>query len=179
MVDRDDVKRETVNCELVWREISNYVEGDVSPALRAAMDEHFHTCQRCASVLTGMRSVIRLYGDERMMEVPAGFGRRLERRLAQSARVSSSRWSSLSAWLVPVAALALVAAGLWLTNSLATERALKSEMEQRKSAHADCKGGAARGLCPVHALPEEVSGAGDGGKCGAGNAGVCRHGCGG
>ena len=54
------------------------------PALRAAMDEHFRTCKRCASVLEGTRNVIQLYGDERMIEVPAGYGRRLERRLAQS-----------------------------------------------------------------------------------------------
>ena len=30
-----------VNCEQVWREISNYLEGEVDPDLRAAMDEHF------------------------------------------------------------------------------------------------------------------------------------------
>ena len=72
-----------VTCEQVWHEISNYLEGDIEPALRTAMDEHFRICQRCSSVLAGTRDVIRLYGDERMMEVPSGFGRRLERRLAQ------------------------------------------------------------------------------------------------
>ena len=30
-----------VSCEEVWREISNYLEGEVDPGLRAAMDEHF------------------------------------------------------------------------------------------------------------------------------------------
>ncbi|HUC29546.1 MAG TPA: zf-HC2 domain-containing protein, partial [Candidatus Acidoferrum sp.] len=70
------VNLEAVNCEKVWREISNYLEGDVDAALRAAMDEHFHTCKRCASVLEGTRNVIQLYSDERMIEVPSGFGRR-------------------------------------------------------------------------------------------------------
>ena len=82
--------------------------------LRAAMDEHFRTCKRCKSVLEGTRNVIRLYCDERMIdeqtiEVPAGYGRRLEKRLAQSARGAQRRWSTWSAWLVPVAALALIA----------------------------------------------------------------------
>ena len=119
-----------VNCEQVWHEISTYLEGDIDPALRSAMEEHFRTCKQCASVLEGTRNVIRLYGDERMIEVPAGYGRRLERRLAQNARVSSRRWSSFSAWLVPVAAVALFAGGLHVANSLTTEPELKSEHAQ-------------------------------------------------
>jgi hypothetical protein len=117
-----------VNCEQVWHEISNYLEGEVEAALRMAMDEHFRTCKRCASVLEGTRNVIRLYGDERMIEVPAGFGRRLEKRLARNARVS--RWSTWSAWLVPVAALALIAGGLRFANSLTVGEPLKSEHAQ-------------------------------------------------
>jgi hypothetical protein len=119
-----------VNCEQVWHEISTYLEGDIDPALRSAMEEHFRTCKQCTSVLEGTRNVIRLYGDERMIEVPAGYGRRLERRLAQNARVSSRRWSSFSAWLVPVAAVALFAGGLHVANSLTTEPELKSEHAQ-------------------------------------------------
>jgi len=130
MVDRDEVKRGAVNCELVWQEISNYLEGEVEAGLRTAMEEHFRVCKRCSSVLEGTRNVIRLYGDERMMEAPAGFGRRLEKRLAQNARVSAGRWSSWSAWLAPVAALVLIAGGLQLTNSLTRQHALKSQMEQ-------------------------------------------------
>lgn len=119
-----------VNCELVWREISNYVEGDVEAALRTAMDEHFHTCARCRSVLEGTRNVIQLYGDERMIEVPAGFGRRLEKRLAQNVRASGSRWSTWSAWLVPAAALVLIAGGLRVANSLTISPPLKTEHAQ-------------------------------------------------
>ena len=119
-----------VNCERVWLEISNYLEGEVEATLRSAMEEHFHTCKHCASVLEGTRNVIRLYGDERMIEVPAGFGRRLERRLAQSARVGGTRWSTWSAWLVPVAALLLFAGGLRVANSLTSGPELKSKHAQ-------------------------------------------------
>ena len=69
-----------VNCEEVWREVSNYLDGEVDPALRVAIEEHIRGCQRCAAVLTGTRNVIELYGDERMLEVPFGFGQRLHRR---------------------------------------------------------------------------------------------------
>lgn len=129
------VNREAVKCEQVWHEISNYIEGEVEPGLRSAMDEHFRSCKRCSSVLEGTRNVISLYSDERMIdeqriEVPSGFGRRLEKRLAQSARVRSSRWSTWSAWLVPVAALALFAGGLRVANSLTAGPELKSEHAQ-------------------------------------------------
>ncbi len=115
-----------LNCEQVWREISNYIDGDVDAALHSAMDGHFRTCQRCASVLAGTRNIVQLYGDERMLEVPAGFSRRLENRLAQNATVKGNRWSSWSAWLVPVAAVALIAGSVVLTNSLTGGHFLKS-----------------------------------------------------
>jgi hypothetical protein len=119
-----------VSCQQVWKEISNYIEGDVDAGLRVAMDEHFGTCTRCKSVLEGTRNVVQLYSDERMIEVPTGFGRRLERRLAQGARVRRSTWSTWSAWLVPVAALALIAGGMRWANSLTVPHPLQSEHAQ-------------------------------------------------
>ncbi|MFZ0806784.1 MAG: hypothetical protein WAN03_11400, partial [Candidatus Sulfotelmatobacter sp.] len=89
----------------------------------------FHTCARCASVLAGARNVIGLYGDQRMIEVPAGFGRRLERRLARTAR-PRNRWLTVEAWLVPVAALALIAGGLWWARSWQNERVELSQMQR-------------------------------------------------
>jgi len=105
-----------IHCEQVWREISNYVEGDLDPTLRAAMDGHFQACKKCASVLAGTKNVIALYGDERMIEVPAGFSRRLEGRISASVRPARNWWSGWSMWLVPVAALALIAGGLKLVG---------------------------------------------------------------
>jgi methylphosphotriester-DNA--protein-cysteine methyltransferase len=126
---KQDANRAALSCEEVWREISNYLEEEVDPALRSAMDEHLRGCKRCTSVLEGMRNVIRLYEDERMIEVPAGFGQRLEKRLVRSARRSSRRltWET---WLIPVAALALIAGGLRVANSLTTGRPVKSEQAQ-------------------------------------------------
>ncbi len=120
------VNQNMLNCEQVWREISNYVDGDVEAALRSAMDEHFRGCKRCASVLAGTRNVVRLYGDERMLEVPAGFGQRLEKRLERNAAGSGRGWSSWAAWLVPVAAMVLIAGGVLLMNSLTGGRFMRS-----------------------------------------------------
>ena len=121
----------STNCQQVWREISNYVEGDVDAILRASLDDHFKTCGKCASLLAGMKNVIQLYGDERMLEAPAGFGRRLEKRLLKQAAVKGRGWSTWSAWLVPVAAALLIAGLLLMTNS--SRSPLKSQhAEQAK-----------------------------------------------
>lgn len=59
-----------IKCEDVWRESSNYLDGDLDPALKLAMDEHFSQCSRCAAVRDGLRNVVALYGNERMFTLP-------------------------------------------------------------------------------------------------------------
>ena len=105
-----------VHCEHVWSEISNYVDGEVDPTLRAAMEEHFKGCKHCTAVLDGTRNVVQLYGDDRLFELPAGFSQRLRRRIAQEAASSGFR-NARSLWMLAVAATALVAGGLTLGNS--------------------------------------------------------------
>jgi hypothetical protein len=72
-----------VSCEDVWREISNYVEGDLTPELRQAVDEHLRECRPCMAVHDGAKSLIRLVGDPRAFQVPTEFSQRLYRRLQQ------------------------------------------------------------------------------------------------
>jgi predicted anti-sigma-YlaC factor YlaD len=70
-----------INCRHVWKEISNYLDGTVDDELRARIEEHVKDCKHCSAVLDGTRNVIQLVGDERVFEVPAGFGNRLKHRL--------------------------------------------------------------------------------------------------
>jgi hypothetical protein len=119
-----------VTCEQVWREISSYLEGETEPALRTAMEDHFQSCKACASVLAGTRNVVALYRDERMIEVPAGFGRRLEKKIAEGVRGGRAGWSTWSAWLVPVAALVLIGGGIRLANSLTSNPPVKSQLAE-------------------------------------------------
>ena len=96
-----------VKCEDVWREISNYFEGDLDPALKLAMEEHFAQCTGCQSVRDGMRNVIDLYGDKSMFTLPAGFYPRLHDRLADQVE---GRKISRRAWLVSVGVTGALAA---------------------------------------------------------------------
>ena len=75
-----------ISCEDVWRELSNYVENEVDPELRARMEEHFRQCKHCAAVLDGTRNVIRLVGDDRSFDLPRGFSGRLHRRISSRRR---------------------------------------------------------------------------------------------
>jgi putative zinc finger protein len=104
-----------VSCEQMWLEISNYLDGEVEPGLRAAMEEHFRGCKPCSAVLDGTRNVVQLYGDVRMFEVPLGFSGRLQRRLDENA-VGSRR--SFFGWMVAAAAAVLVAGSVELERSL-------------------------------------------------------------
>ena len=116
------------DCEQVWNEISNYVDGDVAPDLRAAMDEHFRICKRCTAVLEGTINIVRLYGDERMFPVPAGFSYRLYRRL--EGNVLQTR-RTFFGWMVAAAAALVVAGGFELAESVSFQPGLRSEHARR------------------------------------------------
>jgi len=58
-----------VSCDEVWRQISNYLEGEISVGLRARMDEHLKDCKRCAAVVVGTRNVVRLVGDAAVFDL--------------------------------------------------------------------------------------------------------------
>jgi anti-sigma factor (TIGR02949 family) len=66
-----------ISCEEVWREISKYLDGEISEEMRARMEEHFKGCKHCAAVLDGTRNVVQLVGDARAFEIPARFSNRL------------------------------------------------------------------------------------------------------
>jgi hypothetical protein len=118
-----------VNCEHVWREVSNYLDGEVDPELRAAMEAHFKGCKHCTAVLEGTRNIVQLYGDDRMFELPAGFSQRLQRRLAQQSSSYGFR-SVRSMWIMAVAAAALVVGGVALGNTVFRQPETRSPLAQ-------------------------------------------------
>jgi len=66
-----------IDCEEVWRHISDYIDEEVTPDLRATMAAHFKDCAHCSAILDGTRNVVQLVGDGRAFEVPAGFSKKL------------------------------------------------------------------------------------------------------
>jgi len=62
-----------MRCDEVWREVSNYLDDEVSASLRTKMEQHFKTCKRCTAVLVGTRNVVRLVGDAAISDLLAVF----------------------------------------------------------------------------------------------------------
>jgi anti-sigma factor RsiW len=70
-----------ISCVEVWREISNYLDDDISPELRERMEAHFKVCAHCSAVLDGARNVVHLVGDGRVFEMPEGFSKHLYKKI--------------------------------------------------------------------------------------------------
>ena len=73
-----------ISCLEVFRQISNFIEGDLDPQLRARLEAHFKDCAHCSAVIDGTRNVVRLVGDGKTFDLPAGFSDRLKKRLASA-----------------------------------------------------------------------------------------------
>jgi hypothetical protein len=117
-----------VSCEQVWREISNYLDQDLEPGLRAALEEHFRGCKPCTAVRDGARNVVNLYGDPQMFALPLGFSQRLHRRIGEN--VLRPRGTAFG-WVIALAASLLIVGGLELGSSSAFSR------PELRSQHAD------------------------------------------
>jgi hypothetical protein len=70
-----------ISCLEIWREISNYLEGEISAELRDRMQAHFEVCKHCSAVLDGTQNVVKLVGDGRVFPMPEGFSTRLYRKI--------------------------------------------------------------------------------------------------
>ena len=72
------VRRQVLmNCERVRLEISNYLDGDISPALGEAISEHLHDCCCCAALYNSTRNILDLFRNEVVLQVPMGYAERL------------------------------------------------------------------------------------------------------
>jgi len=71
-----------ITCEEVLRELSNFLDGEVSPALRAEIEEHLISCHNCTVLLDTTRKTLTLAGDRYFVELPVGLTERVLERLS-------------------------------------------------------------------------------------------------
>jgi anti-sigma factor RsiW len=72
-----------LSCEDVRREISNYIDDDITPSKRKLLEAHLEQCQYCAVLIDSVHNVLVLVADKRRFELPVGFSARLRERLAR------------------------------------------------------------------------------------------------
>ncbi len=70
-----------ISCVEVWRQISDYLDDEISAEMRERMKAHFKACAHCTAVLDGTRNVVELVGDGRVFQMPDGFSKRLYKKL--------------------------------------------------------------------------------------------------
>ena len=70
-----------ISCLEVWREISNYLDDEISAEMRERMEAHFKACAHCTAVLDGARNIVGLVGDGRVFQMPDGFSKKLYKKL--------------------------------------------------------------------------------------------------
>jgi len=72
-----------ISCLEVWREISNFLDGEVDAEMRARMQAHSKAYAHCSAILDRTRNVVKLVGDGIEYQMPAGFSKRLYDKIKQ------------------------------------------------------------------------------------------------
>ena len=72
-----------ISCLEVIRELSNYIDKDVTPQLREQIVAHLPGCSHCTAIYDGLRNTIKLTADGRAFDLPAGFSQRLRAKLGK------------------------------------------------------------------------------------------------
>jgi anti-sigma factor RsiW len=59
-----------VNCEGVTREISNYIDGELSTGLQLELEQHLQGCRHCTVVLNQVKMTVELFCDAEPVDLP-------------------------------------------------------------------------------------------------------------
>ena len=71
-----------IHCEDVLRELSNYIDQEVTPELRRQIEEHLRACHHCTVLVSTTRKTLSLVAGSNILELPSGVSQRLLERLA-------------------------------------------------------------------------------------------------
>jgi anti-sigma factor RsiW len=73
-----------LNCRKVWRELSNYLDGEVDQELRLRLEAHFERCAGCKAVLDDTRNTVKLIREGIELRMPPGFSEKLRESIKRS-----------------------------------------------------------------------------------------------
>ena len=70
-------------CEELLREISSYIDEEITAELRGQIETHLCACRHCKVVVDTTRKTLTLVADNSFLELPKGVSERLLNRLAK------------------------------------------------------------------------------------------------
>lgn len=79
-----------MNCKGVIRQLSDFLNGDLDPALAVQLQQHLEHCEDCHLVVDTTRKTIEIYCNTEPMPMPPGVRERLQRALAEKLGKQSS-----------------------------------------------------------------------------------------
>ena len=71
-----------IRCEDVLRELSNYIDVEVTEELCRQIEEHLQACHNCTVLLSTTRKTLSLVANSRILELPSDVSQRLMERMA-------------------------------------------------------------------------------------------------
>lgn len=71
-----------IRCEDVLKEVSNFIDAEVTEELRRQIEEHLHDCHNCTVLVNTIRKAVSLLSNSRILELPPAVSQRLMERLA-------------------------------------------------------------------------------------------------
>jgi anti-sigma factor RsiW len=66
-----------LNCETVIRELSNYLDGDLSVSVKLELEQHLNICKNCTLVVTQTKFTIEVFCDSEAADLPTDVKSRL------------------------------------------------------------------------------------------------------
>jgi anti-sigma factor RsiW len=72
-----------LNCKGVIHELSNYIDGELEPAIKQELERHLAHCEDCAMVLDQTRKSIEILCDAEPIPLPDGLHSRLRAKLRE------------------------------------------------------------------------------------------------
>ena len=81
----------TLTCHDVQEEIGNYLDEDLSPDVRRALEAHLSTCNTCQILLDSTRKTLRIVTDSGTYELPVETSSRLIKRIMARVRSEDSK----------------------------------------------------------------------------------------
>lgn len=72
-----------IRCDDILQEISDYLDEEITPELRANMEVHLRACPHCKVLVDTTRKILTLVAEDSFLELPQGVSERLLERLAR------------------------------------------------------------------------------------------------
>ncbi len=72
-----------IDCQQIIAQLSEYLDGEVSPATRQAVEAHLAKCHRCSLVFSTTRQTLKIVTESGAFAIPVSAGTRLHARLKE------------------------------------------------------------------------------------------------